>query len=315
MRKDCDNSIGLHFKRTGQVFYFCDIFLPKSFIKLHVFLHNFYLLLSLKENSEMFKIIITLTIISRVNFNFFLTLFRKCRKSEGFTILELLSIVQRESSKRNFNFHLIFESIMKSLNPIDIVYSWITLLWYIAITSVLKMPLLLVRELQALKSRHKHYYPDTLTYTLFCYVPLTFQALREIASISWIAVTAPKIIIEELFLKHSQSNQLQTISSCGRKVVAWSEEVNIELVRQIADITGATETEILLASTVDTLKEYFKHSNFDMPDDVFATVKFVSQRAVFLRNHEAKGILCLALPIKTPFFHDDFIEMLQVRIR
>jgi len=249
------------------------------------------------------------------NFNFFITFFRQCRKSEGLKILELLSIVQRESSKRNFNLRLILESIIKSFNPIDVIYSCIALSWYIAITSILKMPLLFVRELQALKSRHKHCYPDTLTYVLSCYIPLTFQALREIVSVSWIAVTAPKIIVEELFLKHSQSNQLQTISSCGRKVVAWSEEVDIELVRQIANITGATETEILLASTVDTLKEYFKHSDFNMPDDIFATVKFVSQRAVFLRNHEARGILCLALPIKTPFFHDDFIEMLQVRIQ
>lgn len=177
------------------------------------------------------------------------------------------------------------------------------------------MPLLLIRELRALKSRHKHYYPDTVTYMLSCYVPLIFQAFREIVSISWIAVTAPKIIVEELFLKHPQSNQLQTISSCGRKVVAWSEEVNIELVRQIANITDATETEVLLASVVDTLKEYFKHSSLSVPDDVFATVKFVSQRAIFLRNHEARGVLCLALPTKTPFFHDNFIEMLQVRVQ
>lgn len=149
---------------------------------------------------------------------------------------------------------------------------------------------------------------------LSCYLPLIFQAIREVVSISWIAVTAPKIIIEELFLKHPQSNQLQTISPCGRKVVAWSEEVDVELVRKIANVTGATETEILLAATVDTLKGYFRHLAVNVPDDVLATVKYVSQRAVFLRNHEARGILCLALPTKTPLFHDDLIEILQVRI-
>lgn len=149
---------------------------------------------------------------------------------------------------------------------------------------------------------------------LFCYLPLTFQAIREVMSISWIAVTAPKIIVEELFLKHPQSNKLQTISPCGRKVVAWSEEVDVELVRKIANVTGATETEVLLAATVDTLKEYFRHSAVNVPDDVLATVKFVSQRAVFLRNHEARGILCLALPTRTPLFHDDLVEILQVRI-
>ncbi|KAL6423290.1 hypothetical protein ACFW04_010148 [Cataglyphis niger] len=236
---------------------------------------------------------------------------RQCRKSEGLKFLELLSIVQRESSKRNFNPRLILESIAKSFNPINILYSCIALSWYITITSCLRTPLLLIRELQALKSQHKHCYPDTLTYMLSCYLPLIFQAIREVMSISWIAVTAPKIIVEELFLKHPQLNQLQTISPCGRKVVAWSEEVDIELVRKIANVTGATETEILLAATVDSLKEYFRHLAVNVPDNVFATVKFVSQRAVFLRNHEVRGILCLALPTRTPLFHDDLIEILQ----
>ncbi|XP_011639419.1 uncharacterized protein LOC105428689 [Pogonomyrmex barbatus] len=237
---------------------------------------------------------------------------RQCRKSEGLKFLELLSIVRRESSKRNFNIHLIFDSVVRSLNPIDILYSCVALSWYTMVTLSLKTPLLLVRELRALQSRQKHCYPDTLTYTLSCYLPLTFQAIRETVSVTWIAVTAPKIIMEELFFKHPQSNQLQTISPCGRKVVAWSEEVDVELVRKIANVTGATETEILLAATVDALKEYFRHSAVSVPDDIFATVKYVSQRAVFFRNHEAKGILCLALPTRTPFFHDDLIEILQV---
>ncbi|XP_070159663.1 uncharacterized protein [Polyergus mexicanus] len=236
---------------------------------------------------------------------------RQCRKSEGLKLLELLSIVQRESSKRSFNPRLMLESIAKSFNPINILYSCITLFWYVTVTSCLRTPLLLIRELQALKSLHKHCYPDSLTYMLSCYLPLIFQAIREVMSISWIAVTAPKIIVEELFLKHPQLNQLQTISPCGRKVVAWSEKVNVELVRKIANVTGATETEILLAATIDSLKEYFRHSAVNIPDDVLATVKFVSQRAVFLRNHEARGILCLALPTRTPLFHDDLVEILQ----
>jgi len=144
------------------------------------------------------------------------------------------------------------------------------------------------------------------------YFPLLFQALWEAMSISWIIVTAPKVIIEELFLKHPQSNQLQTISPCGRKVVAWSDEVDIELIRKISGVSGATETEVLLAATVDALKEYFRYSCVSVPDDVFATVKYVSQRAVFLGNHEAHGIFCLALPTQTPLFHDDLIEILQV---
>lgn len=193
-------------------------------------------------------------------------------------------------------------------------YFFVAWTWYITITSLLKTPVLFLRELQALNSKRKHCYPETLTYMLWCYLPLTFQAIREAVSISWIAVTAPKVVLEELFLKHLQSNQLQTISPCGRKVVAWSEEVDVELVRKITNVTGATEAEILLTATVDALKGYLRHSTVSIPNEVFATVKFVSQRAIFLRNHEARGILCLALPTKTPLFNDDLIEILQVRI-
>lgn len=77
-------------------------------------------------------------------------------------------------------------------------------------------------------------------------------------------------------------------------------------------MTGATEAEVLLAATVDSLKEYFRHSGVRIPDDVLATGKFVEQRAIFLRNHQARGILCLALPTKTPLFEDDLVEILQV---
>lgn len=56
MRKDRDNSVGLHFERTDQVFYFCNIFLPYVKILSNCMsLHNFCLMLPLKENSEICK--------------------------------------------------------------------------------------------------------------------------------------------------------------------------------------------------------------------------------------------------------------------
>ena len=134
----------------------------------------------------------------------------------------------------------------------------------------------------------------------------------EIISITTIAIEAPRSILNQLFLKHAQSNLLQTISPCGRKVVAWSEEVDTEILRKISSVTGANETEILLAATVDSLKEYFRHSGLQIPDNVLATAKFVSQRALFVQNHETRGLLCLALPTRTPLFDDDLIEILQV---
>nr|XP_012137808.1 PREDICTED: uncharacterized protein LOC100882692 isoform X3 [Megachile rotundata] len=237
---------------------------------------------------------------------------RRYRKGEKRGFFEVFSILQREANKRSFGPLVFLRALLKSMNPFEAIYYVITWLWYLAITLTLKTPILLLRELRALKSRHKHYYPDTLTSMLWYYVPLVFQASMEVLSITWIAIKAPKMILEELFLKHPQANRLQTTSPCGRKVVAWSEEVEFEVLRKISSMTGATEAEILLAATVDALKEYFRHSEVRIPDDVLATGKFTSQRAIFVQNHEPRGVLCLALPTRTPLFEDDLVEILQV---
>ncbi|CAL7936138.1 unnamed protein product [Xylocopa violacea] len=237
---------------------------------------------------------------------------RQYRKGEGPRFLDTFAIFQREASKRNFGRTVVVRAFLKSLNPLQLFDITIHWCWYLVVTLSLKTPILLLRELRALKSRHKHRYPDTLISMLWCYVPLVFRATVEMVSITWIAIKAPKTIFEELFLKHPQANRLQTTSPCGRKVVAWSEEVQLDVLRKISSMTGATETEILLAVTVDALKEYFRQSGVRIPDNVLATGKFVRQRAIFVQNHETRGILCLALPTKTPLFEDDLVEILQV---
>ncbi|XP_046141793.1 uncharacterized protein LOC114871014 isoform X1 [Osmia bicornis bicornis] len=237
---------------------------------------------------------------------------RQYRKRERPGFFAFFSIIQREASKRSFGPLVFLRALVRSLNPFELIYEAISWFWYLGVTLTLKTPILLLRELRALKSRHKHYYPDTLTSILWYYVPLIVLATMEVLSITWIAIRAPKTILEELFLKHPQTNRLQTTSPCGRKVVAWSEDVEFEVLRKISSMTGATEAEILLAAMVDSLKEYFRHSGVRIPDDVLATGKFISQRAIFVQNHEARGILCLALPTRTPLFEDDLVEILQV---
>ncbi|XP_076624349.1 uncharacterized protein LOC143343380 isoform X1 [Colletes latitarsis] len=237
---------------------------------------------------------------------------RQYRKGGRSRIYDIFPILQREALKRNFGFVICFRALLMSMNPMDVFYSGVLWLWYLTVTLTLKTPILMLREMRALKSRHKHYYPDTFTSMLWYYLPLVLQASLEVFSITWTGIKAPKIILEELFLKHPQSNRLQTTSPCGRKVVAWSEEVELEVLRKISNMTGATEAEILLTATVDALKEYFRHSGVRIPDSVLATGKFTKQRAIFVPNHEARGILCLALPTRTPLFEDDLVEMLQV---
>lgn len=136
------------------------------------------------------------------------------------------------------------------------IIAWI---WYLAVTFTLKTPILILRELRALKSSQKHYYPDTLTSVLSYYLPLIYHTSIEVITITITAIRATRSICEELFLKHAHANRLLNISSCGRKIVAWSEIVDNDILTHISNMTDADESEILLAAAVDSLKEYFRY--------------------------------------------------------
>lgn len=57
----------------------------------------------------------------------------------------------------------------------------------------------------------------------------------------------------------------------------------------------------------------FRCSGQPIPDEVLATAKFDSQRSIYVNDVKANGMLCVALPTRTPLFEDDMIEILQVK--
>ncbi|XP_012284448.1 uncharacterized protein LOC105701886 [Orussus abietinus] len=231
---------------------------------------------------------------------------------EGFWPVFWYSVVQREARRRNFDVEVILWAALRALNPLEVFHCALRWLWYLAVTLTLKTPILILREIKALGSAQKHHYPETLTSVLACYLPLIFQATMEVLSIVGIVVKAPAAILGELVFSHSRNSNLRTITPCGRKIVSWSEKVDVEVVRMISNVTAASEADVLLAAVVGSLKEYYRHRGLQPPQDILATAKFVSQRALYVKNHEARGLLCVALPTRTPLFDDDLIEILQV---
>lgn len=235
-------------------------------------------------------------------------------RRDGKPALSRTSIYHHEAQKRNFNLIAIRQAFFKSLDPIQNVTSIIHWLWYFTIISTVKTPLFIIRELRALQSRQKHYYPDTLTSVMSCYLPLIFQSFLEICSILKIISGATRSILDELFSKDKQSNQPQTVSTCGRKVIAWSVQVSIDTLDRISSVTGASHVDILLTAIVDSLKVYFQQSGDKVPRQVLATARYVSHRALFIKNKESQGILCLSLPTTTPHFDNDLVEILEVSV-
>lgn len=151
-------------------------------------------------------------------------------------------------------------------------------------------------------------------------------------------LSAPFAITGELLFRGRNGPNFRSVSQSGRKVVAWSDEIDVGLLRKIGTMSGASDAVILLAAAVDSLKEYFRWdlsldtftcrwplplialtcfmilrcSGQPIPDEVLATAKFDSQRSIYVNDVEANGMLCLSLPTKTPLFEDDMIEILQV---
>ncbi|XP_001606787.1 uncharacterized protein LOC100123177 [Nasonia vitripennis] len=237
---------------------------------------------------------------------------RQYQRREGLSLSEPWPIYLREAHKRNFSWSLIFQALLNLLNPAEIARTTIAWFWYIGVTLTLKSPILFWREIRAVSLLHEHhYYPDSLVSIMSFYLPLIFRASLEMFSILTILASAPFAVIEELFRRRS-SAEFRPVSQTGRKVVAWSEEIDVGLLQKIAAVSGAGDAEILLAAAVDSLKEYFRCSGQVIPNEVLATAKFTSQRALYVSDCEARGLLCLALPTTTPHFEDDMVEILQV---
>ena len=100
---------------------------------------------------------------------------------------------------------------------------------------------------------------DTSTcFGFFCkYVPLLIGAATEFFYIAHKIFTAPRTIIEEIFLHKYDSHYLNT-SVCGRKSVSWSEEINISDLRTVASDNQRSYSEVMLTTIAMSLRDFFK---------------------------------------------------------
>lgn len=229
-------------------------------------------------------------------------------------MIGLMKILNNEARKRHFNGSTIMKAIGKLINPIQYLFLIIQLFQWIIIFVCVKIPIFVLRELRAIQSHDKHHYPNTLTSWFSSYLPLIIDSIIELITIFVIAIGAWRSVYHLLFTKHTHCHKLQMGSSCGRKVVAWSDNVKLELIENISSVTGASHAEILLAATVDSLKVYFRQTGQEIPWQVLTWANYISQKSLYVKHDKLhkQGLLCLPLPTKTPLFDDDFVEILQV---
>ncbi|XP_011499973.1 PREDICTED: uncharacterized protein LOC105363859 isoform X2 [Ceratosolen solmsi marchali] len=269
------------------------------------------------ERTEILKKRITLWHCAKITvivcFSTLKEFIRQYKRKESLRLRELWQMYEHEAQKRNFSWSVVFNALFNLLNPIENLRLIITWIWYFLISASIKAPIMLWREIRTAILLHKHnYYSDSVVSTLSYYLPLLFRASLEVISILVIIVNAPFAIVRELFSNRDNAN-FRTVSQSGRKVVAWSEEIEIAFLQKMSTLNGASVTENLLAAAVDSLKEYFRYSGQSIPNEILATANFTSQKTLYVSDSDATGLLCLALPTKTPLLKEsnNLIGILQ----
>lgn len=239
------------------------------------------------------------------------SVFKECRKSfsnisnDPFSKLKYIyTTFRKEAKKRQVTFSKFIASIFITSDPRNVITMMIKWSWCLTVSFAFKTPLIFYHEIMAIYTcLNLGYcaYPNTFVGILFNYVPLFYYAGKEIAYCLTVLFHAPRTILQEIFF---ESETIQTVTLCGRKVVAWSEPVKTEFVKAVARQTGVTETEVTLAAISVGISKYLNQANREeMPEKLPITAINFSSNYIFSSGINVKpsdsvsGVLCITLPI------------------
>ncbi|CAG9767260.1 unnamed protein product [Ceutorhynchus assimilis] len=269
-----------------------------------------------------FLAITVITIISTV---------KECRR--GFRVIkpDLISKFRycwmtacNEKNKRHVSLVHFFWSIIKSLSPKNLMVVLFQNFWLICVSIPIRLPIMLYAESVALYSciTLKYCpYPHTIIGLLYYYIPLVYSSLKEILDMVKIIFMAPRTIIQDILL---QEESLQTVTLCGRKAVAWSDPVKMDLVKTTARKLGVSETEVALSACAMGISKYFVQINDTIPSELPITMRNINSQYLFATGANIRpadsvsGIICLNLPIVDPQSDKtqlDNLKELEVKFR
>lgn len=218
----------------------------------------------------------------------------------------LNSLINREVKKRNISWEVVWNATFTSLNPIKKTKSAFEWICWAGVTISILSPHLLYRELQAFRCcffQGHAGYPDTLIGFLFAYIPLCYNAFKEVLQYILIFIQAPRFIYEELIQIHrSDEHVLQNISLCGRKVLSWSKKINVSDVRRACIKHNISPTELYMSATSSTIMELlYEFPAVSVPKQirVFATHHLHDYlQGRFNNDDNESGHLSLILPME-----------------
>ncbi|XP_018902386.2 uncharacterized protein [Bemisia tabaci] len=210
------------------------------------------------------------------------------------------AIARKELKRRKVNFRLLQKCVYNTINPFNVFLRSISITWYINTSLLIRCPLFFLSLLRDLNG----------------YLQLgglVLRSLREMAQVLGVVYKIPRVLMDEMMFSilNEHLNQLQTVSLCGRKVVNWSEPVNVSVLKQVQHDTGALPCEILAYALTASVQTYFEKNGYPLPKKVHTTVRFISQEDILKTNKRlSNGILCFDLPLHIP--KDDPLYSLNI---
>ncbi|KAK4873857.1 hypothetical protein RN001_013217 [Aquatica leii] len=222
----------------------------------------------------------------------------------------------RETNRRQMTFSNFLNALFETIHPINTIkeiLNW----WYWTVLLMFKIPYFMFQEIMTLYSWYKTDYcgySNTIVGFLYGYIPLFYNASKEIYYYLKLLIQAPTTVLEQILF---EPESIQTIPPCGRKVVSWSDSVDINYIRKIAKSTGASETDILLATVSSTISRYCAQAGIITPLEIPVTIRNVNSNYIFLSGSDVKpqdsvsGLIGLRLPVLTSEKDETFLENLS----
>ena len=115
------------------------------------------------------------------------------------------------------------------------------------------------------------------------------------------AVVVGPLLVLTKFFSRADDSKLHGQGLCGKKVVAWSKNVDLSLVKQIKNVVGSTVNDVMVSCLAGAMHDYLKRQeNHDIAklEDMWASVPVdirASAKSVKLKNKFA--LVFLRLPI------------------
>lgn len=215
------------------------------------------------------------------------------------------TLIKEESSKRDLTWDVITD-VLSPLNAIrDLFGFWC----WLALTFILSFPFKVALEFEAFIKLIFTDKPPIASRTFIrsiCeFIPTCLGALHETILILRLIYTAPMLVIQGLFERNKYCNlhSLQKISLCGRKIIAWSDPVEVSSLKATAERNKLSDSELILSVISSLITEVFQKidkdnvpSTIDVSFTCFSNDKLRGDESF---NNQKFGLVCLALPLKS----------------